>query len=344
VLASAILFFITPVTWVRQPLLPMPRPDQNRGVEGSISGSLALGWTLAGILGGGILISGQALVEKRRFVVVAANRTVTPASDALNDRNQDGAVSTNSAYVASMAARYQPKLAVSGATQSMGPLVRRIGPLSVDVHGGIFSFRLDELPVIGSPEAPHVVLSLFDYSCHHCRDLHPRLIEIQKRYSNEIAFLLLPTPLNSNCNPVVKVSLPDHSNSCEYARLALGIWRAKPAVFRQYDDWLFGPAKPVTVAEAKQYATQLVGRDALERALADEWIAGVIRTNGFLYKTNYQVFRKSTLPELMMGSVTTFGSIPRESDLLDLLSKHLGLNTSSGDRSKPPMDSEDHRP
>lgn len=332
VLASAILLAKAPFGRPRPSSGSESGTNPARDVVQGISRATVYAWTLAGFVGGGLLISGQFLVEKRSYVVVAPNQTLSPASDARSDGIQGEAVTSNAAYAAAMAARYQPRISVSQATQAIGSVVRRITPLAVDVHGGLFRFHLDELPMIGTPQSSHIVLTLYDYACHHCRDLHPRLAEIQKRFSNQVAFLLLPTPLNSNCNPVVKISLPEHLNSCEYARLALGVWRASPGAFRQFDDWLFAPAKPMSVADARQYAAQLVGREKLEKALTDDWIMGVLRTNGFLYKTNYQVFKRSTLPELMIGSVTTFGSIPRENDLVDLLSKHLGLQTQSDDR------------
>lgn len=305
-----------------------PKASLTSVSECGISRSAILGWTLAGIVGVAGLIAGQVFVEKRQYVVASSTPTVPRTSSSIVNQDYVAPAGSNQAYMAAMAARYQLKTPASNAAQSMTPLVRRTGARDIDVHGGTFHFHLDELPMIGSSDAPHIILSIYDYSCHQCRELHPRLVEAQNQLSNQIAFLLLPTPLNSNCNPVVKVSLKEHSNACEYARLALGVWRAKPDAFRSYDDWLFKPAKLVPVAEARRYAEQLVGVENLDRAMADAWIGNLIRTNGFLYKTNYLLFKKGTLPELMMGTVTTFGSIPRVSDLLNLLSQQLELSGS----------------
>ena len=41
------------------------------------------------------------------------------------------------------------------------------------------------------------------------------------------------------------------SNFCEYARLDLAAWRAKPEVHRQFDDWLFAAMKPPSLNEAE---------------------------------------------------------------------------------------------
>jgi hypothetical protein len=57
----------------------------------------------------------------------------------------------------------------------------------IQIFGGQFRFELDETPLIGLPEAPHVIVCLLDYTCFACRVMHGHLIEAHKAFSNELA-------------------------------------------------------------------------------------------------------------------------------------------------------------
>ena len=75
-------------------------------------------------------------------------------------------------------------------------------------------------------------------------------------------------------------------------RLGLAVWRAKPAAFRQFDDWMFGSDRPVAVDQARAYAAQLVGADKLQAALADAWVPQQLLTDCRLHYTNWIVGRQ----------------------------------------------------
>jgi uncharacterized membrane protein/thiol-disulfide isomerase/thioredoxin len=321
----------------RTPTAPsLPEGTEPQGAAVGLPGG-KLGWcVLAGLSGVAVLIAGQLLVEKKRFTV-ASLPAAEPARAPLRLPTNLAArlPSSTSAPIASAFATLSNTLAPTSkpgrpavALNPTNPAIRivqRTGPGEISLHDGLFNFQLSEVPMIGAPGARHIVVSLFDYTCHHCRDLHPKLVEVQKQYSNQLSIVSLVTPLASNCNPVVKIRLPDHTNACEYARLALAVWRVKREAFRPFDDWLFEPPRPVPVPEAKRYAAQLVGVDNLERALADAWITNHMQTNGYLYKTNYLRLKNSVLPELMIGSAVSFGPLNNPKDLTDLLADHLGL-------------------
>jgi uncharacterized membrane protein len=308
------------------------KPAQSDGSDGRVHPSMpkpVAAWcALVGLGGVAVLIAGQLLVEKKRFVVASVSVVQATHPPLRLPANLAARIPQSntlaSAFVTRSNNSMQPSLVVNPANPA-ALLVRRTGLQQISVHDDLFQFQLNEIPIIGSPDAQHVMVSLFDYTCPHCRDLHPMLIEAQRHFSNQLGIVLLATPLASNCNPVVQIHLPEHTNACEYARLALAVWRARREAFRQYDNWLFEPPRPVPVPEAKRYAAQLVGADNLERALADAWILNHIQTNGYLYKTNYLRLKNSVLPELMIGSVVSFGPLNNPKDLADLLSDHLGL-------------------
>src|SRR5262249_23731712 len=84
-----------------------------------------------------------------------------------------------------------------------------------------FNFNLKDLPLRGNQAARNVIVALLDYPCHACRLMHGHLADAQKTFGDDLTVVLLPTPLDSACNPSVKQQFPDHTNGCEYARLAL---------------------------------------------------------------------------------------------------------------------------
>src|SRR4029079_8972396 len=47
------------------------------------------------------------------------------------------------------------------------------GSKAFQIYQGRFAFDLNEVPLIGSPTARGAIVSLFDYTCHHCRVTHP---------------------------------------------------------------------------------------------------------------------------------------------------------------------------
>ena len=133
------------------------------------------------------------------------------------------------------------------------------------IHEGQFQFQLNEVPLIGKPEAEHVIVSLFDYTCHHCRQVHPLLLNAQRQFSNRLAIISLPMPLDSQCNPRIRRTQPPHTNACALARLGLTVWaadRTKLAAF----DLVFAPDSAPLPLAAEAYARDLVGSQAFARA------------------------------------------------------------------------------
>jgi hypothetical protein len=116
------------------------------------------------------------------------------------------------------------------------------------------------------------------------------------------------------------------TNSCEYARLGLAVWRAKPEVHRQFDDWMFASVKPPPLKEAEDYAAQLVGADKLKSALADPWIQQQLLTDCRLHRANWLAVDSSTMPQLILGNAVSSGPLNSVEHLLILLNRYLGMD------------------
>jgi uncharacterized membrane protein len=178
-----------------------------------------------------------------------------------------------------------------------------------DVLGGRFHLDVARVPLWGSPDAPLKLLSLFDYTCHHCQEMHERVVEVQRSFGNKLAVVSLPMPLDARCNPLMRGTPPPHMNACDYARIGLAVWRAKPDALAPFDDWLFGastwqpPARrPPPLAEVRDKAMALVGMMPFEAASRDAWIEQQLRTDIDIYSVSAREFRNSAMPQFMIGT------------------------------------------
>lgn len=207
----------------------------------------------------------------------------------------------------------------------------------LELHAGRFSFELYDAPMFGQPTAPHVAVSLFDYTCAHCRVQHPLLKRVQATFSNDLAIVLLPMPLDKACNPLLAATGPEHVNACEYARIGMAVWRAKPAALAAYEEWFFEPTKPRPVAEARAKAIELTGRPDLDTVMADPWIDDWLKLGRDVFKANWDRTGRNFLPMLNVGAVLSSGKLESDDELYGILEQHVGLKrpASAGPGAQP---------
>jgi len=267
---------------------------------------------LIGMAGVALLAGGQVLFPGQRNVVA-----FLPAGSAR---------ATNEVAIQSLAPATHFSAAAQSTNLPVSPNVRLVAPRLLSLYNGQFLINLDTVPLMGSPDAPHVIVYLFDYTCPHCRALHEILVSAQRQLSNQLVIVSLPLPMSTNCNPLIPESFNTDSNACDYARLGLAVWLAKPEAQRQFDDWMFSPGKPVPVAQAKAYAGQLVGADRLEAALGDPWLAQQLLTDCQLHFANWQATGRPAMPQLILGQAISLGPLNSVEHLLILLNRYLGMD------------------
>jgi uncharacterized membrane protein len=267
---------------------------------------------LIGLAGVAVLAGGQMLFQKQRNVVkvlpvtgVRAAKTTALPSSASTNHSALGGPSTN---------------------QPVSPNARLIAPRSLSLYSNQFLIKLDDVPMIGSPDAPHIIVYLFDYNCPHCRALHSILVKTCQQLTNQLGVVCLPMPISPRCDPYLPPNAHSIPNSCEYARLGLAVWRAKPEAQRQFDDWMFASVKPPPLKQAGEYAAQLVGADKLESALADPWIQQQILTDCRLHRANWLAVDSSAMPQLILGEAVSSGPLNSVEHLLVLLNRYLGMD------------------
>jgi protein-disulfide isomerase len=176
-------------------------------------------------------------------------------------------------------------------------------------------------PYLGEPEARFAVVEMLDYSCPHCREVYQHLKQAQQRYPSQFAVVVLPVPLNVDCNEYVQVTKPDHVDACHYARLAIAVWLADAKQFPLYHEWLFESPRPPAVEDAKAHAAALVGSAALDKALRDPQLEQVLARNRRLY----HLLGADVLPKLVIGNYISSGRIQYPDAVLGMLEDYLGI-------------------
>ena len=184
------------------------------------------------------------------------------------------------------------------------------------------------VPLVGSPDASHVVTLLFDYKCPHCQQLHFMLNEVVRRFRGKLAFALCPTPLNTKCNPYVPRDVDEFKDACELAKVGLAVWLANREAFPAFELWMFTMEsgdrwQPRSLDAARAKAVELVGQAKFDAAWADPWIDRFLQTSVRLLGAT----GSNAIPKLVFGSRWV---VPQPTDadgLVSILYESLGITT-----------------
>jgi uncharacterized membrane protein len=309
---TAALLCLIHIPVAQDPMTPMWATGS--GKRGVPSSGIALLASI-GLAGALVLAGGQLLVQKKLNVVKDLRPQAGKGAKAA--ASSAGAKETNYLALAAALAAQTP--------QPPSPHPVRLAPRVLSLYSNAFMLKLDQVPLIGSPDASNLIVYVFDYTCPHCRALHPILLETQQQFSNRLGIVCLPMPISTNCNPLLPARVHSVSNACEYARLGLAVWRAKPAAHRQFDDWMFDGDRPPPLEEAQAYAALLVGKEKLQAALKDPWLEEQLLVDCHLHSTNWNVGGSSALPQLVVGDVISSGPLNSVEHLMILLNRYLGM-------------------
>jgi hypothetical protein len=179
----------------------------------------------------------------------------------------------------------------------------------------------------------HEVVELLAYDCGASRRLYQQMRRVQQQYGEQLVVHCLPVPMCPRCNAQVEAADAGQHRGCELARLAWAIKLAEPARFDQMHAWLLETDDPPRLADARHYASTLVGPDALERALAgtqvEESLAKVVQL--------YAQARGGKLPKLIAGRIVLEGE-PSGETLSHFLEQVVGINAEFASRARSGSD------
>lgn len=141
---------------------------------------------------------------------------------------------------------------------------------TVTMLDGTLTLNLDEEPLLGEADAKQVMVMMLDYACLHCRRTHGVVEEVMRQHPGRLAVVVLPMPLNHKCNPYAPEELDARfDESCELARIALGVFLTDADAYEAFDRWWFAADLPRTAESARAEAVRLVGEAAFEQGMAD---------------------------------------------------------------------------
>jgi len=176
-------------------------------------------------------------------------------------------------------------------------------------------------PIVGDPDAPHMVVEVFDYTCKHCHRLHGFLEEARQRYGDQLAVVVLPVPMNTDCNAFVGFTHEDHKNACHYTELAMAVWRIDRGKFEEFHRWLMKSTRPPPVFDATIRAGELVGHEALKQACDGPEVAQAIECYSRLYGQ-----LRGEIPKLILAREhVVSGEVNDAQEIFDLLEEYLGI-------------------
>ena len=188
------------------------------------------------------------------------------------------------------------------------------------------SLDATRLPLLGPANAPHRIGCLFDYTCHHCRQLHGFIRTAIDQFDGQLSCLMIPMPLDANCNAQIKRTGRDHVNACKYAKICLAVQQVAPAKYDAFDRWLFTNHKTTKpLAKVREHAASLVGAAALNKAVASATVQQQLQQNIRAYELNSKNGKKSLMPQTIIKDQVIFGPPPSDAALQSILKKILGL-------------------
>lgn len=178
--------------------------------------------------------------------------------------------------------------------------------------------RLKDWPLLGSSDARHVFVEMFDYTCPHCRESHRNVVrDLKKKYGRELAIVALPVPLNSKCNPSVRTNSAEHIDACELSELSVAVWKTDPARFEEFHDWLMAGTQSRSATEARKYAEELVDKDRLHQLTSSSFCKAYVKKHVELYQT----VGSGAIPKFLFADTALVGRVDSAQAIADILER-----------------------
>ncbi|TWT89997.1 Vitamin K epoxide reductase family protein [Pseudobythopirellula maris] len=308
------------------------------------AGPPRLGWpSLLGVVALTALVGGQILLPPKM------SRTEIAELDESIDLTEAPAAETRTANKAVAPAEQQmdetPPADETAESPAPAPVAetprveekthgrRKNGSRVAEFLGGKLRIDTYKYPILGSPEAPHVVVEMMDYSCSHCRAVYPKLIEAQRRFGGDVAILILPVPTEILCNPYVKQANRKSRGSCKLAKLAVAFARLEPEHFEKLHSFMLRDEEKPSYTEALIEAQTMADRDRLSAETRLQEIPLIVQRNIELWVA-LRRRQDVGLPLQIYGDAITSGDGASVEEICELWSKQFGVEPTRGGRRK----------
>jgi len=183
------------------------------------------------------------------------------------------------------------------------------------IQGGAIKLKVADWPHIGPSDAKYVMVELFDYCCSPCRETFKAIRGASDKLGDDLAIVLLPVPLNSDCNPTVKVTGANYKESCALSKLAVATWRVDSKAFESLHMWMLKEDRPPTYAEAIAKAKTLTNSEKLDAEIASGVPDQFIARHVALYKR----VGEGSIPKLMFPRTSVVGKFTSVDGLVEII-------------------------
>lgn len=295
----------------------------------AVEGPPSLGLpTVAGLLGVIVLAAGQTMFaapnvsEYQAELSEQFNLGDTGAAEVAaidtDDTSDEGVSAERSAEEATSEEPSKPSK----------PARRRDGSRKLSLFNGRLNFDTYEQAVLGSPDAPHIVIEMMDYACPHCREFHDKLTEALERFDGQIAVVVMPVPGEIVCNPHVQKARKQSVGACFAAKLSLAVSKLAPEEFEKFHEWMLEddtiPSRGSSLNEARRH----VDGNELSRALQDEDGVLAARIKSYV-ELAAAIGRKGRfgLPAQILGDKVIAGPLDSVDTLCTTWAEAFGLET-----------------
>ena len=181
----------------------------------------------------------------------------------------------------------------------------------ITLLGGKLKLDTYKEAVLGSPDAKYIVVELMDYTCPHCRKMQPHIREALHRYGDQLAVVILPVPLELECNKLVPETDPIHRGSCKISEVALAVAKVDPSKFVDFHNYLLADEKNVpSPTQSVMRAFRLVDRQEFGKVSHSRETEDRIQQNIRLFATlsaQHRGDEKFGLPVQILGDTVLTG-------------------------------------
>lgn len=198
------------------------------------------------------------------------------------------------------------------------------GSRTIEFLQGKLKLDVYEHPLLGNPEAEHVIVEFFDYTCPHCRKMHKLIEEVMPSFGDELAIVVLPVPNDILCNRYVRQRGENHRGACKLANLAVAIAAVDPVAFARLHDWIMEqekvPSYPSSLSRVRNYTDE----SAVLKELSGDGVSERVQKYIELFAM-LGTLQKSILPMQVIGDEIVTGSIESTQELRELWESKLGI-------------------
>nr|WP_236626108.1 vitamin K epoxide reductase family protein [Rhodopirellula baltica] len=189
-------------------------------------------------------------------------------------------------------------------------------PKTAEILGGV-RLTTKDWPLVGKPDAEMVFVEMFDYTCPHCQRTHESLKAAEQHFGDRLAVIMLPVPLDGQCNPEIKSTHASHREACDLAKLAVAVWLVDREKFADFHSFLFESKS--NYSQALSHASKMVDEAKLKSIVSGPTPTEYIQKHVQLY----QRAGAGTIPKLLFPKTTTVGAVESSQSMIRLIEQHL---------------------